>query len=101
MDFLLEAQQWNLYWNLERPHSGIGMDDMTPVEKLSSLGYSNAEAIGRFPTFILEDIYQEMVGVPAFMAGWERAKKVAPPAELSTGRSQNVLDYYRQPCKIP
>ena len=86
MDFLLEAQKWNLYWNLERSHSGIGMDDMTPVEKLSSLGYANAEAIGRFPTFILEDVHQELAALPVFMKKWEK---------LSTGRSQNVLDYYR------
>lgn len=87
-DFLLEAQRWNIYWNCDRAHSGIGMDDMTPSEKLSRLGYANVDAIGRFPTFILEDIHRELLSMPSFMA--------AQPV-----RSQNVLTYYPRLQKTP
>lgn len=80
-DFLIEAQNWNLYWNCLRSHSGIGMNDHTPVEMLTKLGYTNAQAIGSFPTFILEDIHQELVDLPKYM-------------EERRGLSQNVLTYY-------
>ena len=81
-DFLIEAQRWNMYWNNERPHSGIG--DVTPGEKLRSLGYSNAQAIGNFPTFVLEDIHQELYRLPQFME--ERM--------IAGVLSQNVLTPY-------
>ena len=85
-DFLIEAQRWNIYWNNKRAHSGI--KDVTPSEKLSSLGYANALAIGRFPTFILEDIHQELYGLPSVMRSLmkERGSGVV---------SENVLTYYR------
>jgi putative transposase len=82
-DFLLEAQRWNIYWNCERGHSGIGMHGLAPAEKLASLGYTNAEAIGRFPTFILEDIHRELYEMPTFMARQPKRTE-----------SQNVLTYY-------
>ncbi|RJQ35738.1 hypothetical protein C4568_00300, partial [Candidatus Parcubacteria bacterium] len=82
-----EAQSWNIYWNCERPHMGIS--DKTPVELLSSLGYTNATAIGRFPTFILEDIHGELLSLPALMKRWER-----PALRYPQTRSQNVFAYY-------
>jgi len=82
-DFLIEAQRWNIYWNNERTHSGI--DEMTPCEKLTSLGYTNGEAIGSFPAFVLEDIHQELLKLPDVMESLMRkVDKV----------SQNVLTYY-------
>jgi len=86
IDFLLEAQRWTIYWNCERPHSGI--EGMTPVQKLSRLGYENAHKIGSFPTFILEDIHRELLALPAFMAS-------RPTSIVHSLRSQNVLTYYR------
>jgi len=38
--------------NLHRPHQGI--DDLTPYEKLRSLGYTTPEAICLLPPLILE-----------------------------------------------
>ena len=89
-DFLIEAQSWQIYWNLERSHSGIGMHDMTPAEKLSSLGYTNASTIGTFPTLILEDMHTELLSLPTLMKKWER------PAALSYPQieSQYVFTYY-------
>ena len=93
-DFLVEAQRWNIYWNCDRVHSGIGMDNMTPVERLSSLGYENAQKIGSFPTFILEDIHYELLDMPAFMAA-------QPTSVVHTSRSQNVFDYYHKGITHP
>ena len=87
-DFLVEAQHWNIYWNCERPHQGLL--GMTPALKLSRLGYENAYRIGRFPTFILEDIHPELLAMPAFMAA-------RPTSIVHTTRSQNVLTYYPAP----
>ena len=35
LDFLLEAQRWNIYWNCERPHMGIDELDMFPYNNFS------------------------------------------------------------------
>lgn len=89
-DFLIEAQQWNIYWNNTRTHSGI--EEMTPSEKLTSLGYTNAFAIGRFPTFVLEDIHQELCRLPEVMKPLMKERGVG-----EVGVYQNVLTYYQYP----
>lgn len=86
--FLVEAQGWNLFWNNERAHAGIG--GMTPTEKLSDLGYTNATAIGSFPTFILEDVHHELFTIPSFMEQQPKRFEVSFPQEVS----QNVLTHY-------
>ena len=86
-DFLIEAQKWNIYWNCYRPHQGI--DNLTPAEKLAGLGYTNASAIGHFPTLVLEDFYRELIDLPNFMAK-------QPKVVIHRIRSQNVLTYYRE-----
>lgn len=58
--FLIEAAGYTLYFNGMRPHSGIGMNDMTPVEKLESCGIYNARRFLEFPTMILEDHISEI-----------------------------------------
>jgi hypothetical protein len=90
--FLVEAQGWNIYWNNERAHSGI--NGMTPTEKLADGGYTNADAIGRFPTFILEDVHHELLTLPSFMEIQPKRFEVGCPQ----GASQNVLRYYRGYC---
>jgi len=59
-DFLLEAQDYTNYFNCRRSHSGIGMNDMTPLEKLQSSGLTTPEKILEFPTMILEDHINEI-----------------------------------------
>lgn len=88
VDFLVEAEGWNFFWNNERAHAGIG--GMTPTEKLSSLGYMNATAIGSFPTFILEDVHQELLALSSFMDAQPKRFEVGCPQ----GVSQNVLTHY-------
>ena len=56
-DFLKESQFWIMYFN-NRSH--MGLNSLTPKEKLESLGYCNADAICNFPTFILEDYYKPL-----------------------------------------
>jgi len=53
--FLIEADGYTNYFNNLRPHSGIGMNNMTPVEKLESCGIYNSKRFLEFPTIILED----------------------------------------------
>lgn len=89
-DFLVEAQGWNMFWNNERAHMGI--DGMTPTEKLRDLGYTNATAIGSFPTFILEDIHHELYTLPSFMEKQPKRFEVS----CLQGASQNVLRYYHR-----
>lgn len=74
-DFLIEAQDWIIYYN-NRTSDGIGLDGISPKEKLQKLGYVNADAICNFPCFILEDYW-----VP-FTKFFEVEK------------SQNVLTHY-------
>ena len=57
-EFLLEGQFWIIYYNNCRPNSGKGMNDMTPGEKLKSLGVYNADKICNFPCMILEDFFE-------------------------------------------
>ena len=37
--FLRKAQRWQYYYDVERPHFGVGMDGKTPIEKLRELGF--------------------------------------------------------------
>ena len=62
-DFLHEAQIWIWYYN-NRPSGGIGLEGMTPKEKLESLGVLNADAICTFPCLILEDYWKEFLRFP-------------------------------------
>jgi hypothetical protein len=56
-DFLKEAQFWIMYFN-NRSH--MGLDGLTPKEKLKISGYPNASTICNFPVLILEDYYKPL-----------------------------------------
>ena len=85
-DFLLEAQFWIIYYN-NRQHDGIGLDGLTPAEKLSQLGFYNAQGICNFPCLILEDFFQ------AFITFFDPANYVKKEEPIS----QNVLTPYQNP----
>lgn len=53
-DLLKRALWWQKIYNLHRPHGGIG--DLTPYEKLKSLGYIASEEICLLPPLILDSI---------------------------------------------
>ena len=60
--FLHHTKAYLAYWNTTRPHSGIGMDGMTPKEKLISLNLDiwkiGIDRILDFPTLILDETFQ-------------------------------------------
>jgi len=56
-DFLVEGQYWILYYN-HRSNEGIGLEGISPKEKLEQLGIYNAERICNFPCLILEDFFK-------------------------------------------
>ena len=53
-DLLKRCPWWEYIYNLERCHQGI--DNLTPYEKLKSLGYVTGEEICLFPPLILDKI---------------------------------------------
>jgi hypothetical protein len=56
-EFMIEAQFWIIYYN-NRSSDGIGMNGVSPKEKLDQLGIYNAKQICNFPCMILEDFFQ-------------------------------------------
>lgn len=75
-EFLIEGQYWNVYYN-SRGSDGIGMDGMSPKEKLYSLGIYNAANICSFPILILDELFSPL------------------QEAFSRDRSQNVLTQYQ------
>ena len=53
--FLKEAVNYAHYFNCQRPHSGIGMKNRTPLEVLKNSGITALNAFKEFPTLLLED----------------------------------------------
>ena len=78
-DFLKEAQFWIMYFN-NRSH--MGLNGLTPKEKLEEVGYSNANSICNFPVLILEDYYKPLTDFFDYVVLKERV-------------SYNVLTYYQ------
>ncbi len=58
--FLKEADAYKIFWNSQRSHSGLGMNKMTPIEKLESRGLKGAKRLLEFPTMLLEDTIGEL-----------------------------------------
>ena len=83
-EFFLEAQFWIIYFN-NRSHSGIGMNGLSPKQKLKKLGIINEEQICNFPCLILEDFFKQFQSFFNIEIGQKNL-----PAE-----SQNVLTSYQ------
>ena len=82
-DFIIEGQFWIRYYN-HRPSESIGLNGISPKEKLEKLGVLNAERICNFPCLILEDFFQP------FMHFFDPRDEQEIPGE----KSQNVLTPY-------
>lgn len=54
--FLKEVTGYQHYWNFERSHSGIGMDNRTPFEILKQSSIAGAGKLLQFPVLILDDV---------------------------------------------
>ena len=77
--FRIEAQQWLLYWNTQRSHSGIDMNGHTPQERLHQLGLHQAHKISHFPVIVLDDLFHPLHVLSTI---------------LDPQDAQNVLTYY-------
>ena len=53
--FLEETTNFFTYYNFDHGSSGVGMDDKTPYEVLSSTNIRNPERLMQFPVMIIED----------------------------------------------
>lgn len=54
-NFTKEARRYVYYFNFERGHSGIAMNDRTPFEVLTQSGICGANQLMKFPVVVLED----------------------------------------------
>jgi putative transposase len=109
--FLKEVTDYSFYWNYQRPHSGIGMDDRTPYEVVKQSGLMGAERLLSFPTLILDDVINELkvctksILVDAYAQKHpDKMKKVSSDPKLKRdlelkfflpSDAQNVLTHYR------
>lgn len=83
-EFMVEGQFWNSYYNY-RPNDGIGLNGISPKEKLEKLGFYNARQICNFPCLILENFFQPFI---SFFNIDINQKNLCQ-------KSQNVLTPYR------
>jgi hypothetical protein len=82
-EFQLEAQFWIIYFN-NRSHSGIGMNGLSPKQKLEKLGITNADKICNFPCLILDDFFKP----------FQSFFNINTSQESIATQSQNVLTPY-------
>ena len=54
--FLRGAQRWQYYYNLERPHFGVGMNGKSPLAKLRELGWDLPDEFACFPVVLLDEV---------------------------------------------
>lgn len=54
--FLRLAQRWQWYYNVERPHFGVGMEGKPPIEKLRELGLDLPDEFAAFPVVLLDEM---------------------------------------------
>ncbi len=95
-DFLEEANYYFYYYNNLRMHSGICMDDLSPIEKMKQYSIYNADKLLKFPVMILEDCFEDMqkainlIKVQAWLN--DMAKKEKQIAETNF----NILAYLKK-----
>jgi transposase-like protein len=109
--FIEEVSNYALYWNYERPHSGIGMYDRTPYEVLKQSGMVGIQRLLLFPTLILEDVINDLrvctrvIEVEHFAKQYpllieksricQKTRRNIEESFFLTTDAQNVLTYYR------
>ena len=108
--FMKEAADYLYYWNYQRPHSGIGMQNRTPYEVLSQSGLVGAQKLLTFPVFIIEEVLDALrkstlplefeayaTAHPQLIQKAQRDQKIQRDIEnkfLLSTNAQNVLTYY-------
>jgi len=110
--FMKEARDYLYYWNYQRPHSGIEMNNRTPFEVLKQSGLVGAEKLLTFPVFIIEDVLDALrkCTIPVEFEAYAKAhpemiqkaqtdQKIQRNIEnrfLLSPNAQNVLTYYQR-----
>lgn len=59
--FVAMASRWQHFYNVHRPHQGIGMDELSPLAKLKNLAYDGPDRIADFPIALLDDYSPELI----------------------------------------
>lgn len=59
--FVIMASRWQHFYNVIRPHQGIGMDDLPPLGKLKDLGYDGPDRIADFPIVLLDHYSPDLI----------------------------------------
>ena len=107
--FMYQAQNYNDYRNKSRLHSWKGMNNMTPRQKLLSLGIHNADKILDFKVLYLDSYFYQLQRHLEYFY-FQRDLKYTPLDKLKNDRktfidlitkfyhlkfyAQNVLTYY-------
>jgi hypothetical protein len=112
-EFMNQAQEYSDYWNKLRSHSGIDMNNLTPREKLLSLGIYQADKIVNFPVIHLDDnfallqehmqyfILQKDIRILTKKQSWKEDRKLQLDYitkyqnKNAMDYAQNVLTYYQ------
>ena len=109
--FKKESRSYFEYYNLEKGHSGIGMSDMTPYEKLTTTNLLHPERLLQFPVLILEeniDLIRKTIDPLLFQAELRQKQaklsytltqkqiiNAANKYQFFDDSAQKVLTYYR------
>jgi hypothetical protein len=110
--FMKEAVNYSYYFNCERPHSGIEMNNRTPLEVLQDCGITAIKSFKQFPTLLLEDSISEIkkctepIRVLKYLNSFPNSRSrllnndqkfinsISHKNLLSTKNAQNVLTHY-------
>lgn len=67
LSFLQKAQRWQDTWNFYRPHLGLGMNGLTPKEKLLASKSMIHWHVLLFPTLLLESLFKSIGPINQFL----------------------------------
>ena len=96
LSFLQKAQRWQDTWNFYRPHHGLGMNGLTPEEKLLASKAMIHWHVLLFPTLLLESLFKSIGPFNQFLKQSIGGKYVYTKCLLSThSRSHIDLRTYR------
>ena len=60
-EFLIMPARWLYFYNVLRPHLGMGMDGHPPLTVLRRLGYNGSDSIALLPPIILDPISTDLL----------------------------------------